>query len=189
MCLICFTILAVSIIHFLLFESPLLCYVVQSWQHPLMASAYHFPLSFPASAARGGNTLLLIGDHCFGNCYPRFKWEGDNEWFGPHSLDNLSKWNERIHYSVQYVEPYALSYIKPHNAVLRSSIDRSICICLLRTEIILWCVRILCMSLRNGRVAWWSIFLCEYPVEWLRLIPGDTLQCVLIQFVQWKGMK
>lgn len=107
-------------------SSPLLCYVVQSRQHPLMAIAYHFPLSFPASAARGGNTPLSIGDHCFGNCQPRFKWKGVNEWFDPHSLNNLSKWNERIHYSVQYVEPYALSYIKLHYAVLRSSIDRSI---------------------------------------------------------------
>ncbi|CAP94713.1 hypothetical protein PCH_Pc18g04890 [Penicillium rubens Wisconsin 54-1255] len=49
----------------------------QSRQHPLMAIAYHFPLSFPASAARGGNTPLSIGDHCFGNCQPRgygIKW-------------------------------------------------------------------------------------------------------------------
>lgn len=44
-----------------LFENPLLCYVVQSRRHPLMAIAYLFPLSFPASLARGGNTPLSKG--------------------------------------------------------------------------------------------------------------------------------
>lgn len=152
---------------------------------PFNGHRLSLPLSFPASLARGGNTPLSIGDHCFGNCHPRFKWEGANEWFELHSLKKLSKWNVGIHYSMLDVEFYARCRISscttPYfGVVLR--IDRSI-------VSVYFDVHILCMSLRNGRVAWWSIFLGLWICDWVAEVNPWTLQSALIELVYCKGMR
>ena len=60
MCVIYFSILAMSIIQSLITLSLAFYYVVQAREHPLMAIAYLFHFSVSASLAGGGNPPLAI---------------------------------------------------------------------------------------------------------------------------------